>query len=126
MIGWAELPRSPGHAFYDRLQAVLVGAGFDRFAEKERAEELVGVLLPEPRQQVGGLEVRPGLQPVARARRALRERVGARAPVASRFRLRAMRGPALAGLPGGAEPGEEVGEPAGGRRIGIPALGCQG
>lgn len=37
MIGWAELPRSPGHAFYDRLQAVLVGAGFDRFAEKECA-----------------------------------------------------------------------------------------
>jgi transposase len=33
MIGWAELPRSPGHAFYDRLQAVLVEAGFDRFAE---------------------------------------------------------------------------------------------
>src|SRR5919199_2281769 len=37
MIGWAELPRSPGHAFYDRLQAVLVEAGFDRFAEKEWA-----------------------------------------------------------------------------------------
>src|ERR671929_1196999 len=37
MIGWAELPRSPGHAFYDRLQAVLVGAGFDRFAEEECA-----------------------------------------------------------------------------------------
>ncbi|HEY6891860.1 MAG TPA: transposase [Solirubrobacter sp.] len=37
MIGWAELPRSPGHAFYDRLQAVLVGAGFDGFAEKECA-----------------------------------------------------------------------------------------
>jgi transposase len=35
MVGWAELPRSPGHAFYDRLQAVLVGAGFDGFAEKE-------------------------------------------------------------------------------------------
>src|SRR3954449_13273119 len=35
MIGWAELPRSPGHAFYDRLQAVLVAAGFDRFAESE-------------------------------------------------------------------------------------------
>ena len=33
MIGWAELPRSPGHAFYDRLRAILVGAGFDRFAE---------------------------------------------------------------------------------------------
>src|SRR6476659_8896613 len=28
MIGWAELPRSPGHAFYDRLQAVLVEACF--------------------------------------------------------------------------------------------------
>src|SRR4051812_6911264 len=37
MIGWAELPRSPGHAFYDRLQAVLVAAGFDRFAEAECA-----------------------------------------------------------------------------------------
>src|SRR5215213_11128743 len=35
MVGWAELPRSPGHAFHDRLQAVLVEAGFDRFAEKE-------------------------------------------------------------------------------------------
>jgi hypothetical protein len=35
MVGWAELPRSPGHAFYDRLQAVLVEAGFDRSAEKE-------------------------------------------------------------------------------------------
>src|SRR5437868_1392329 len=37
MIGWAELPRSPGHVFYDRLQAVLVEAGFDRFAEGECA-----------------------------------------------------------------------------------------
>ena len=32
-VGWAELPRSAGHAFYDRLQAVLVEAGFDGFAE---------------------------------------------------------------------------------------------
>jgi transposase len=37
MVGWAELPRSPGHAFYDRLQEVLVGAGLDRFAEGECA-----------------------------------------------------------------------------------------
>ena len=37
MVGWAELPRSPGHAFYDRLQAVLVAAGFDGFAETRRA-----------------------------------------------------------------------------------------
>ena len=33
-VGWAELPHSPGHAFYDRLQVVLVEAGFDGFAEK--------------------------------------------------------------------------------------------
>jgi len=33
MLSWAELPRSPGHAFYDRLQAVLIEAGFDGFAE---------------------------------------------------------------------------------------------
>jgi transposase len=37
MLSWAELPRSPGHAFYDRLQTVLVEAGFDRFAESECA-----------------------------------------------------------------------------------------
>jgi len=37
MVGWTELPRSPGHAFYDRLQAILVGAGFDGVAEKECA-----------------------------------------------------------------------------------------
>jgi transposase len=37
MLSWAELPRSPGHAFYDRLQAVLIEAGFDGFAEGECA-----------------------------------------------------------------------------------------
>ena len=37
MVGWAGLPRSPGHASYDRLQAVLVAAGFDGFAEKRCA-----------------------------------------------------------------------------------------
>jgi transposase len=37
MLSWAELPRSPGHAFYDRLQAILVGAGFDGFAETQCA-----------------------------------------------------------------------------------------
>ena len=35
MIGWAELPCSPGHPFYDRLQGVLVEAGFDDFAEAQ-------------------------------------------------------------------------------------------
>jgi transposase len=37
MVGWAELPRSPGHVFYDRLQAVLLAAGFDGFAEGQCA-----------------------------------------------------------------------------------------
>ncbi len=37
MVGWAELPRSPGHVFYDRRQAVLVAAGFDGFAETQCA-----------------------------------------------------------------------------------------
>ena len=34
MVSWAEMPRSPGHVFYDRLQEVLVVAGFDAFAEE--------------------------------------------------------------------------------------------
>src|SRR3954451_17248119 len=34
MVTWSELPRSPGHVFYDRLQQVLVGAGFDGFVEE--------------------------------------------------------------------------------------------
>jgi transposase len=37
MVGWAELPRSPGHVFYDRLQAVLLEAEFDGFAEAQCA-----------------------------------------------------------------------------------------
>jgi transposase len=37
MVSWAELPRSPGHAFYDRLQTVLIEAGFDHFAENQCA-----------------------------------------------------------------------------------------
>ncbi len=42
MVGWAELPRSPGHAFYDRLQTILIEAGFDRFAESECAPYYAG------------------------------------------------------------------------------------
>jgi transposase len=33
VVSWAELPRSPGHAFYDRLQTLLLEAGFDVFVE---------------------------------------------------------------------------------------------
>ena len=33
-VTWSEMPRSRGHVFYDRLQEVLVGAGFDGFVEE--------------------------------------------------------------------------------------------
>ncbi len=34
IVTWAEMPRSPGHVFYDRLQEVLIAGGFDPFVEK--------------------------------------------------------------------------------------------
>ena len=33
IVSWSEMPRSPGHVFYDRLQSVLIEGGFDAFAE---------------------------------------------------------------------------------------------
>ncbi len=33
LVTWAEMPRSPGHAFYDELQAKLLTADFDGFVE---------------------------------------------------------------------------------------------
>jgi transposase len=33
VVSWDEMPRSPGHVFYDRLQEVLIAGGFDRFVE---------------------------------------------------------------------------------------------
>src|SRR6202140_5514818 len=33
MVTWGEMPRSPGHVFYDRLQEVLIAGGFDGFVE---------------------------------------------------------------------------------------------
>ena len=33
MVIWSEMPRSPGHVFYGRLQPVLIEGGFDAFAE---------------------------------------------------------------------------------------------
>ena len=33
MVSWSEMPRTPGHVFYDRLQSVLIEGGFDAFAE---------------------------------------------------------------------------------------------
>jgi transposase len=34
LMTWAEMPRSPGHVFYDRLQELLSEAGFDAFVEE--------------------------------------------------------------------------------------------
>ena len=33
VLTWSELPRSPGHVFYERLQTLLFDAGFDAFVE---------------------------------------------------------------------------------------------
>jgi transposase len=52
LVTWAELPRSPGHIFYDRLQAVLIGAGFDGFVE--------GVCAPLYAAQRGRPSLPPG------------------------------------------------------------------
>lgn len=37
LVSWAELPRSPGHIFYDKLQTVLIASDFDRFVERQCA-----------------------------------------------------------------------------------------
>ena len=36
-VATAELPKSPGHPFYTRLNALLDAAGFDRFVEGQCA-----------------------------------------------------------------------------------------
>jgi len=33
VVTWAEMPRSPGHAFYDKLHNLLTEAGFDAYVE---------------------------------------------------------------------------------------------
>ena len=39
LVSWAEIPRSPGHVFYDKLQPVLIAADFDAFVETQCAKE---------------------------------------------------------------------------------------
>jgi transposase len=36
-VAWDEIPKSPGHVFYDRLQGILAKAGFDHFVEESCA-----------------------------------------------------------------------------------------
>src|SRR5271166_674939 len=52
MATWAEMPRSPGHAFYDRLQALLLGARFDSYVE--------GVCKPYYAPRMGAPSLPPG------------------------------------------------------------------
>jgi len=49
----AELPRSPGHAFYDRLNSLLAEAGFDRHVED--------LCLPHYTDGIGRESVPPGI-----------------------------------------------------------------
>ena len=39
LVSWTEIPRSPGHVFYDKLQTVLIAADFDAFVEMRCAKE---------------------------------------------------------------------------------------
>ena len=42
MVGWAEMPRSPGHVFYDRLQSVADRGRLRRLCRGELAALLRG------------------------------------------------------------------------------------
>ncbi len=52
LIGWHEMPTAPGHGFYDRLNAVLDEAGFDRQVE--------AVCAPHDASGVGRPSIPPG------------------------------------------------------------------
>ena len=52
MATWGEMPRSPGHAFYDRLQDLFREAGFDAFVE--------GVCKPYYAPRMGAPSLPPG------------------------------------------------------------------
>jgi transposase len=39
LVSWSEMPRSPGHVFYDKLQTVLMASEFDRFVETQCAAD---------------------------------------------------------------------------------------
>ena len=52
VVAWSEMPRSPGHVFYDGLQEVLIGAGFDGYVE--------AICAPYYAQRNGAPSVPPG------------------------------------------------------------------
>jgi transposase len=39
LASWSQTPRSSGHIFYDKLQAVLIAADFGRFVEERVASK---------------------------------------------------------------------------------------
>src|SRR5208283_3506759 len=83
MATWAELPRSPGHAFYDRLQELLREAGFDVFVE--------GVCKPYYAPRMGAPSLPPGVFPHAHDRLFRGDRQRARHRVALRGLVLAAR-----------------------------------
>ena len=49
LVSWVEMPRSPGHAFYDKFaKGVLIAAGFDRFVETQCAVDYAACALARP------------------------------------------------------------------------------
>ena len=60
MVSWSEMPRSPGHVFYDRLQSVLIEGGFDAFAEASSAGLITRPGWARPRCRPGAIPDAPG------------------------------------------------------------------
>ena len=51
LVSWTELPRTTlaGHAFYDKLQAVLIASDFDGFVERACASSMRrGAVIADP------------------------------------------------------------------------------
>jgi hypothetical protein len=63
VMTWAELPRSPGHVFYDRLQRLLAEVGFDARSGQglkimhDLAEKLAGTIELAPRSPGASLRL---------------------------------------------------------------------
>ena len=83
MATWAEMPRSPGHAFYDRLQDLLREAGFDAFVE--------GACKPYYAPRMGAPSLPPGRyfrMHMIELLRGHRQRAGHRVALRDSFSLR--------------------------------------
>ena len=104
MATWAEMPRSPGHAFYDRLQDLLREAGFDASLKgrasvlraRMGARRFAGTVFPHAhdrllrghRQRAGHRVALRGLVLAARFPAAVERREGSRSSWLSRTRSR--------------------------------------